>query len=89
MGGSGFRYAGHCRQARLAHSTELRKWYSHDPERFEEFGHRYRTELKEPERAEALAHLRKLAERRVVTLLTASKAAEISEAVVIAELLER
>ena len=26
----------------VAPSTELRKWYSHDPERFEEFGRRYR-----------------------------------------------
>ncbi|MGZ4521264.1 MAG: DUF488 domain-containing protein, partial [Mycobacteriaceae bacterium] len=29
----------------VAPSTELRKWYAHDPERFEEFGRRYRTEL--------------------------------------------
>jgi uncharacterized protein YeaO (DUF488 family) len=28
----------------IAPSTELRKWYGHDPERFEEFGRRYRAE---------------------------------------------
>lgn len=71
----------------IAPSTELRRWYAHDPERFAEFGRRYRTELEEPERAAALVHLRALTERRVLTLLTASKAVEISEAAVLAELL--
>lgn len=76
-----------CKQ--IAPSTQLRKWYAHDPERFEEFGRRYRTELEEPERAEALSHLSELAEKRVLTLLTASKAVDVSEAVVLAELLRR
>lgn len=76
-----------CKQ--IAPSTGLRKWYGHDPERFEEFGRRYRDELAEPERAEALAHLGELAKRRVLTLLTASKRVDISEAVVLAEVLRR
>jgi len=76
-----------CKQT--APSTELRHWYGHGPERFEEFGRRYRLELAEPERAAALTHLRKLAERLVLTLLTASKRVDISEAVVLAELLRR
>ncbi|MEU3164139.1 DUF488 family protein [Streptosporangium sp. NPDC006930] len=71
----------------VAPSTELRKWYGHDPARFEEFGHRYRAELKDPERAAALEHLRELAEQRTVTLLTATRQADISEAVVLADLL--
>jgi uncharacterized protein YeaO (DUF488 family) len=29
-------------------STELRKWYSHDPAKFEEFARRYRAELEDP-----------------------------------------
>ena len=45
----------------IAPSTELRKWYGHDPERFGEFSRRYQAELAEPERAGALAHLRELA----------------------------
>ena len=48
----------------IAPSTELRKWYGHDPERFEEFSRRYQAELAEPERADALAHLRELARGR-------------------------
>jgi uncharacterized protein YeaO (DUF488 family) len=71
----------------VAPSAELRKWYSHDPERFEEFGRHYQAELKEPERAAALAHLRELAEVRLLTLLTATRQPDISEAAVLAELL--
>ncbi|WP_343708571.1 DUF488 family protein [Mycobacterium sp.] len=71
----------------IAPSTELRKWYHHDPERFTEFARRYRQELTEPERAAALAHLRTLAKGRNLTLLTASKAVDISEATVLAAML--
>ncbi|MEO7194413.1 MAG: DUF488 family protein [Pseudonocardiaceae bacterium] len=71
----------------IAPSTALRTWYGHDPERFAEFGRRYRVELDEPERAEALAHLRELAWRGTLTLLTATKHADISEAALLAELL--
>ncbi|MFI0902967.1 DUF488 domain-containing protein [Streptomyces sioyaensis] len=74
-----------CKQ--VAPSTELRKWYSHDPERFAEFSRRYRTELKDPEHAGALAHLRDLVKDRPLTLLTATKQPEISEAEVLAEVL--
>ena len=73
----------------VAPSTELRKWYNHDPKRFKEFTRRYHAELKEPERSAILAHLRELASDRTVTLLTATKQPEISEAQVLAELLRR
>ncbi len=72
----------------VAPSTELRKWYAHDPERFAEFGRRYRDELKDPERAEAFAHLRELAAQGPLTLITATKHADMSEAAVLAELLK-
>lgn len=71
----------------VAPSAELRKWYSHDPDRFQEFGRRYRAELKDPQRAEALAHLRGLAKGRQLTLLTATREPEISQAAVLADLL--
>ena len=74
-----------CKQ--VAPSTALRKWYNHDPERFEEFGRCYRIELEEPERAEALTQLRELTEHRTLTLLTGTKHADISEAAVLADLL--
>src|ERR1700733_11940463 len=60
----------------VAPSGELRTWYNnHDPDRFEEFSRRYRQELQDPERAEALAHLRGLAGEGTLTLLTATKRA--------------
>jgi uncharacterized protein YeaO (DUF488 family) len=71
----------------VAPSDELRKWYGHDPDRFEEFGRRYRLELQAPRRADALAHLRGLARGRQLTLLTATRQPEISEAAVLAGLL--
>ncbi|PFG44905.1 uncharacterized protein YeaO (DUF488 family) [Georgenia soli] len=72
----------------IAPSTELRKWYAHDPARFEEFARRYRAELDEPERAAALEHLRDLAERGPLTLITATKHVDISEATVLTTLLQ-
>jgi len=71
----------------VAPSDELRKWYGHDPARFEEFARRYRRELVDPGRAEALAHLRALASDGPVTLLTATKQTAISEAAVLAAVL--
>jgi uncharacterized protein YeaO (DUF488 family) len=72
----------------VAPSPELRKWYAHDPERFAEFRRRYRAELRQPARAEALRHLQALHRRGNLTLLTATKAPEISEAAVLQELLD-
>lgn len=72
----------------VAPSTELRKWYGHDPDRFEEFSKRYQAELTGTERADALAHLRELTRHRGLTLLTATKQPEISEATVLADLLK-
>jgi uncharacterized protein YeaO (DUF488 family) len=71
----------------IAPSTELRKWYGHDPDRFTDFSRRYQAELTDPERAEALAHLRTLVNGRGLTLLTATREPEISEAAVLADLL--
>jgi uncharacterized protein YeaO (DUF488 family) len=73
----------------VAPSTELRRWYGHDPDRFAEFAARYRTELEGPEQQSALAHLRRTAREQPVTLLTGSKEVAISDAAVLAEELEK
>jgi uncharacterized protein YeaO (DUF488 family) len=73
----------------VAPSTELREWYGHDPDRYDEFARRYRAELDEPERAAAFAKLRELAADGPLTLLTASKRSDISEAAVLAGLLTK
>jgi uncharacterized protein YeaO (DUF488 family) len=72
----------------IAPSAELRRWYGHDPDRFGEFARRYRKELDDPGRVEALAHLRALAQQRTLTLLTATRHAGTSEAAVLADLLD-
>lgn len=51
----------------LAPSDRLRKWFGHDPERWQEFRERYFAEL--DERAEPLRALRALARKRRVTLV--------------------
>jgi uncharacterized protein YeaO (DUF488 family) len=72
----------------VAPSDELRRWYGHDPERFEEFSARYRAELEEGERAEALARIAEDAKGGTVTLLTATKELELSQAAVLKGVLE-
>ena len=71
----------------VAPSDALRKWYRHDPARFEEFGSRYRTELHEPERASALRRLQLMASHDRLTLLTATKHLELSQAAILAAVL--
>ena len=73
----------------VAPSTELRKWYGHDPARFTEFTRRYRTELRQVERGKALQHLKDLAVDHRLTLLTGTKEPDISEAAVLAGILSR
>ncbi|MBL1096477.1 DUF488 domain-containing protein [Streptomyces coffeae] len=68
-----------------APSTELRRWYGHQPERYAEFARRYRAELAEPERAEAVDRLRERAEAGPLTLLTATKDLDHSHAPLLAD----
>ena len=71
----------------VAPSADLRTWYRHDPAKFSEFRRRYTAELAAPGAREALARLRALAADGPVTLLTATKALELSQAAVLAGLL--
>ena len=75
----------------LAPSAELRKWYTHDRERYEEFAERYRAELAESEPREALDRLREHAAHGPVTLLTAVREEHLerSHAAVLREELTR
>lgn len=71
----------------VAPSTELRTWYHHDPAKFDEFRQRYTAELEQPGPREALSRLRTLAGDKPVTLLTATKDLDLSQAAVLAGLL--
>lgn len=72
----------------VAPSDDLRRWYGHDPKRFEEFSKRYRAELAKGEPAEALARIAAEAKAGVVTILTATKEPELSQAAVIKSAVE-
>jgi uncharacterized protein YeaO (DUF488 family) len=69
----------------VAPSTELRKWYAHDPARFDEFARRYRAELDAD--PGPLEDLRRRIGRRRAVLLTATKDLEISQAAVLRDIL--
>ncbi|NUO45969.1 MAG: DUF488 family protein [Streptomyces sp.] len=68
-------------------STELRRWYHAGEGSYEEFARRYEAELTAPEAAELLSHVRELANKGTVTLLTSAKTPEESHAAVLLRLL--
>jgi uncharacterized protein YeaO (DUF488 family) len=68
----------------LAPSTDLRKWFNHDPTRFPEFRERYRRELRG--HADHSDELRARAGRGPVTFVYGARDTEHNDAVVIAEL---
>jgi uncharacterized protein YeaO (DUF488 family) len=71
----------------LAPSTELRKWFGHEPDRFAEFRRRYISELR-PQRPR-LAELRRRARDGTLTLVYSAHDSEHNDAVVLAEVLRR
>ena len=73
----------------VAPSTELRKWYGHDPAKFDEFRRRYLDELSGAPQRKELGRLRALAAAGPVTLLTATRDVEISQAAVLAQILRQ
>ena len=70
----------------IAPSTQLRKWFAHDPSRFAAFRDRYRKELEENQ--QAVAELTALARQGDVTLLYAAHDEHINQAVVLADYLK-
>jgi uncharacterized protein YeaO (DUF488 family) len=69
----------------LAPSSELRRWFAHDPARFDEFRRRYRRELDEHD--EKVRDLRRRARAGRLTLVYGARDTEHNDAVVLAEVL--
>ena len=69
----------------LAPSTELRKWFAHDPARWEEFRRRYSEEIRE--HCEEFNRLRDLARKGPLTLVYAAHDENYNDAVVLREIL--
>jgi uncharacterized protein YeaO (DUF488 family) len=72
---------------KVAPSTELRKWYSHEAAPFEEFAARYAHELETAEGAAAMDELKELLRGGPVTLVTAARDLDGSHVAVLARLL--
>ena len=70
----------------VAPSTELRKWFGHDPERWAEFTKRYLVELRA--QAALVDEIRRQARHGPVTLLYAAKDETHNEAIVIQRVLQ-
>lgn len=69
--------------ADVAPSPDLRRWFGHQPERFEEFARRYREELGEPN--PAVEKLLSFARQGDLTLLYAARDRDCNHAVVLAQ----
>ena len=71
----------------IAPSTELRKWFNHDPDKWKEFKKRYHQELKNNK--EQVSILYEELKKRVVTLVYGAKDEQHNEALVLKEWLDR
>ena len=71
----------------VAPSQDLRKWFSHDPEKWEEFKDRYRRELFGSNAVEELLEI--IRKNETVTLVFASKDEEHNSTVLLKEFLEK
>ncbi len=70
----------------IAPSTQLRKWFGHDPARWEQFRSRYKAEL--TQNHAVLAKLKDAARRGNVTLIYSARDEEHNQAVVLKQFLE-
>ncbi len=71
----------------VAPSTELRKWFGHDPEKWKEFQTRYKKEL--AANAELVNSIRKMAKSETVTLVYSAKDEAHNDAVVLLKYLQQ
>lgn len=73
----------------VAPSNELRRWYGHDPEKWDGFRRRYEQELQTPEARAILEDLAGRARHGRVTLVYAARDGAISNAAVLQRLLSQ
>jgi uncharacterized protein YeaO (DUF488 family) len=74
----------------IAPSTELRKWFGHDPKRWPGFCKRYQEELKSPRLRKLIADAVKAAQKcSAITLVYAAKDTEHNEAVVLQSIFKK
>ncbi len=71
----------------LSPSDDLRRWFGHEPDKFDEFRKRYRRELTAADGETQLREIARMADEQNVTLLYSAKDTEHNDAVVLAELI--
>ncbi len=69
----------------IAPTSELRKWFDHDPPKWAVFKRKYKAELQA--NAEAVEELKRIGKKRKITLLYGARDSEHNEAVVIRDLI--
>lgn len=73
----------------LSPSDDLRKWFKHEPDKFDEFKNRYIQELAAPKQQALLLRITRQAQKKDVTLVYSARDTEHNNAVVLAELIEK
>jgi uncharacterized protein YeaO (DUF488 family) len=73
----------------LAPSPELRKWYGHEPGKFDEFRNRYIIELSSGDKQAQLKRLAETAGKTDVTLIYSARDTTRNNAVVLSDLIEK
>jgi len=71
----------------IAPGTDLRKWFAHMPERFEEFSKKYIDELED--KKPLIKQIEDMLKSKNVTLLYAAKSPEINHAIVLKNFIEQ
>ena len=73
----------------LAPSADLRKWFGHDPQRWDDFRQRYLSELRAEAQQERMRHLLADADGRAMTLVYGAKDEEHNHAIVLQQALSQ
>ncbi|HVB64587.1 MAG TPA: DUF488 family protein [Nitrolancea sp.] len=76
------------RMSEIAPSNELRRWFNHDPDKWDEFHRRYLAELDNPARQAELDALAQIAHHGTLTLVYGARDTVRNQAVVLKELIE-
>jgi|SRR5690606_37433981 len=71
----------------IAPSTEIRKWFDHQPERFDEFSELYKEELND--KKEELKRIQTIAEKQKITLLYGARDPKINHVIILLEVLTK
>jgi len=73
----------------LAPSTELRKWFGHDLEKWDEFKKRYQKELSSPDKIKLMENIAQKVKQANITLIYSAKDTEHSDVRVLEELITK